>query len=914
MPGPDFDPRGKANRALLVGVDTYDHADDLPGVVRNVADLSGALREGGLFAPGDVDTCSPRRSTEFLTRLDTAVEHAQGLLLVYFAGHGRLSRDGSELFLTFSESLRLPGDEPHYSEAVSWNDVLQRLRAAAHGGIGRIVVILDCCFAGNALQSFRPGAVETAADRISVLTAVQVNRRIPAGNGERPTPYTGCLVDLLRSGVGAADGLVRLTPLADALHDALRGRRTVDGDPWEPRHHMAEGGVDVIVGVTGAAAKAPSSLPDAGEPEVVTATATPSVPPRSADRPPGRASTAGAVTPPPRPVAAALEGAGRRLRKAVRDTPRLPGRVLTVLATALAVLLAAGGYGIYRWVDGGPACAPPVQLRLLTDPDAEPTVSRAVDAFLGSSDNHDGNGCRRAGISIDAPKAEDAVTGFQHAAQWQSPRSTGSFQPQRDIGAQPDVWIPGSGVSVKRAQADGSEHSAATLDPLGSLAYTPLVLAVPQDLAVPAADMTGVPLEGLVTDVRTQNRTAVVLRADPEYSDAAQLATVGLYSTNEGAAPTGQSKDNDFEQQAARLSPAPRSSYELMCELASSPASLEDNAAVIVPEQVMAQFNDAEGTHDETGCDTGTLSRRMPEYPADVGMLNLPFVHVTWRDGDRDAAARGAAVSALYSWLTGKDGQRVFTDAGYRGRSDQDGDASPPPTGSWLTGKGRAVGNVPSSGYDVAESAVDDALKEFRAARGAGQVLYLLDSSTSMGDGGNKVWAGPGRAKDLVAHSLDAFGPADQYGVWTVSGTRPPHHELVPFAHHPSAGDPRARLAAAKTGGEAHPGDALLDALAELKAGQDGAHPHPQLIVVLTDDEDDTWVTDGQLDAVRKAALAQHVPVDWVSLTSGGCSSGNGHRGPQVAAATGGRCLDPSGNQAAGLLDEVDRVGMGDEQ
>jgi len=880
VPDPDYDPRGRANQALLVGVYHYDHADDLPGVRRNLGEMFDVLLSGGLFGTGEIHTVSPTRSSEFLTSLDEAAENARGLLLLYFAGHGRLSHDGSELFLTFGTSRRLPGDEPHYSESVSWNQVLRKLRDLAHARtVDRIVVVLDCCYAGNALQSFKPGALEPGRERISVLTAVQVNRRIPAGRGQTPTPYTSHLVRLLRSGLGDEDGLIRLTPLAAALQEALRGSHTDDGDPWEPRHYLAEGGQDVIVGVAG------------GRRE----------PPR-----PHLASRAAAV----------LSAARRRLRAAADDVVPPSRRALVAIGTACAVVLAAGAYGVYRWVGDSPACAPPVQLRLLTDPDAQPTVSRAVDAFLASGANHDGNGCRRAGISLDAPKSDDAVTGFLHAAQWQSPHATGSFQPQRDIGAQPDVWIPGSSVSYRRAQSEASGSGAATLDLRGSVAYSPLVLAVLRTVAVPAADVTGVPLTDLVSHLETTNKRAVVLRADPEYTDSAQLATVGLYAANSGETPAGAGRVDVLEQQAALLSPAPRSSYELMCSLASGRnrladgTSVEDQAAVLVPEQVMAQFNAPSGAHDETGCDTGTLGQRTPEYPADVGMLDLPFVHVTWRDGDRDAGPRNTAVEALYQWLTAKDGQRVFTDAGYRGLSTHEGDASPPPAGSWLTGPGRAIGQLQPFGYDVSAGSVDKALAEFRTARGYGQVLYLLDSSTSMGDVGNKVWSGPGRAKDLLAQSLDAFGPQDQYGVWAVPGTSPPYSPLVPFGSRPDPGGPRQLLAAAKTAGEAHPGDALLAALADLKSRQVGGHP--QLVVVLTDDEDDNWITGRQLADITRAATAQHVPVDWVSLTSGGCSSGSDHRGQQIARATGGRCLDPAGNQAAGLRDEVARVGTGD--
>lgn len=877
MPGPDFDPRGRANRALLVGVYHYEHTDDLFGVRHNLGEMFEALLNGGLFGTSEIDTISPARSSEFLSRLDQAAEQAHGLLLLYFSGHGRLSHDGSELFLTFGKSRRLPGDEPHYSESVSWNEVLLKLRGyALNKTVGRIVVVLDCCYAGNALQSFRAGALEAGRDRISVLTAVQVNRRIPAGQGHRMTPYTSALVGLMRGGLGDEDRLVRLAPLAAAVQEALRGLQTDDGDPWEPRHHLAEGGRDVIVGVAGGHGL--------------------------------REQAPGLLT----RAAHAVRSAGRRLRDAAGDIVLPPAKSLIAVGTVCAVLLAAGGYGIHRWLGGHPACAPPVQLRLLTDPDTQPTVSRAVDAFLGSRDNHDGHGCRRAGISVEAPKADDAVTGFQHAAQWQSPQSTGSFQPQRDIGSQPDVWIPGSSVSYQRARAGGTGAGAATLQSLGPVAYSPLVLAVLRTFAVPAANVTGVPAAELVSQLGTSNKDPVVLRADPSYTDSAQLATVGLYGANKDEQPTRSGDVSRLEQQAALLSPAPRSSYELMCALASGPADLQNRAAVLMPEQVMAQFNDASGPLGETGCDTARLGQRSPEYPADVGMLDLPFVHVTWQDGTRDAAARGAAVQQLYSWLTGSDGQRLFTDAGYRGLTKDGGGPAAPAAGSWLTGPGLALGRLPLRGYDVSPASVDAALKQFRTARGSGQVLYLLDSSTSMGDAGNKVWSGPGRAKDLVAQSLDVFGPQDQYGVWTVSGTGPPYRRLVPLGPHASPDGPRQLLSAAATGGEAHPGDAVLAALAQLKSHQVAGRP--QRIVVLTDDEDDTWISAGQLADLGKAAVAQHVPVDWVSLTSGGCTAGGRHRGPQIARATGGRCLDPGGNQESELHDEVAQVGTGDAQ
>jgi hypothetical protein len=867
-----YDPRGKVNSALLVGVYRYRHAEALPGVKHNLAEMFRALMDGGVFGVEEVRTASPARRVEFLVRLEEAVDRAQGLFLLYFAGHGRLSHDGTELFLTAGDSRRLAGDEPAYTEAVSWTrDVLPKLRDIAdRKRVDHIVVILDCCYAGNALEEFKPGALHLGRERISVLTSVQVNRRIPAGGGQEPTPYTKQLVRLLRHGVGDGTGLVRLSPLAAALREAMRGERTVSGDSWEPRHHRAESEPEVLLGVT------VGHRDPLGRRLRTTLTLL------------ARAVAGPAVRP--------LREAARRLGKAVAP----------LLALCL-VLAAAGGYGVYRLVSATPVCAPPVQLRLLTDSDVRPTLASAVDAYLASPANHDAHGCRRSGIDVNVPKSTDAVRGFQQSALWRTPPPTGDFQPQRDIGAQPDIWIPGSSVSVQRAAA-GTGKRAARLDQLGPLAYTPLVLAVPDSFSSSPADRTGAPLSGLVSRLQILNKQAVVLRADPEYTDSAQLATVGLYGTNAGEA--SPLVPRLLEQQAALLSPPPHDSHALMCSLAQGDASLAHNAAVLVPEQVMAQFNAPTGEHTP-GCDTATLGVRYPEYPADVGMLDLPFVHVTWDGGDRDAQVRDVAVAAFHDWLTGPDGQRVFTSAGYRGLSAQPGTPALPPLDSWLTGAGAARDPKPVR-YDVSADAVTKALVSYRTARGPGQVLFLLDSSSSMSQD-SKVWSGPGRAKDLISQSLDGLGPSDSYGVWAVAGASPTHKVLVPLGRHQDPSAARAALAAAQTvNGEANPGASLSDALAALKGGR--TNGQPQLIVYLTDGEDDVHLRDGILNSVLNAAGGDGIPVDWVSLVGGSCTPGTDKPGLGLTVRSGGRCLDASSSLASQLRDEVARVGTGDAQ
>jgi hypothetical protein len=933
VPSAPYDPRGKANRALLVGVYRYDHYDDLPGVKHNLGELFTTLLGGGVFGAEEIRTISPLTRLDFLSHLETSARDARGLFLLYFAGHGRLSQDGTELYLAVGRSRRVGGDEPAYAEAVSWNrDVLPKLRDIAdRGQVDRVVVILDCCNAGNALEEFKPGALQHGRDRISVLTAVQVNRRIPAGNGHEPTPYTKQLIRLLRDGLphtgpatgpnsgpkaGPATGpdadpeqaaQLPLVPLSAALHDAMRGLFTVHGDPWEPRHHAAESEQDVLLGFAPRLLKGPPERPG---------------------------------TPWWRAALARAELLLRRLRPANSPSkqgssghrPAKPHRALVPLLTVCAVLLAAGGYGGYRWAAGGTTCAPPVELRLLTDPDTAPTVQKAVDAYLVEGENHTGNGCRRSGISLVAPKSADAVTGFRHARDWRTPRSSGELRPQRDIGAQPDIWIPGSHVTFDRAKSliSGGDVS---LTSLGRVAYSPLVLAVPTNLATAAASATGSGLGELLTQLRKNNPGPVtVLRADPESTDSAQLATVGVYGQNAGATPVSDSAVGQFERQAARLSPAPRSSYELMCALAGADTELKDRSAVLVPEQVMAQFNVHTDAKDRLGCDIDRLGRRGPQYPADVAPLDLPFIQVRWKGADRDAGIRQKAVDRFYAWLTrvAGAGQKIFTDDGYRacacgasatpgdpgasatpgdpGASSATGDPGRPaaaPLTSWLVREGGALSDPLSTGYDTSTGAVNTALARYRSALGPGKVLYLLDSSSSMESG----WTGSGRALDLLAQSLDAFGPDDRYGVWTVAGD-PPTRQLVPLAPHTDVGAVRRTVAGARTvDHESFPGPALTAALAQMTDSQK-ASSGARLIVYITDDEDDDHLAGRALTDLLHALTASQVPVEWVSLApGGGCAAGR--TGARIAKAGGGRCLDASSSQVSELRDDVARVGTG---
>ncbi|MFF7193131.1 substrate-binding domain-containing protein [Streptomyces sp. NPDC008079] len=934
-----YDPRGKANRALLFGVYRYDHLDDLPGVRHNLGQLVETLMAGGVFGANEVRQVLPRTQLEFLSHLENEAKAAEGLFLLYFAGHGGVDRNGDNFHLLVGESRRIGRDD--YAEAVSWSShVLPRLRDIAERRlVDRIVVILDCCYAGNALLEFKPGTLHRGRDRISVLTAVQINRRIPGGNGHEPTPYTKQLIRLLRDGLPRTDedvgpeeaARIELIPLSAALYEAMRHKFTEGGDdPWVPRHHAAESRQDVLLGLSprlleeidrrnaaGRAAWWRAALAAAGIGAGAGRTGRGRRGERGSRGDRGGRGERGSRGERGRP--GEREQRKGRPRKESSGTAG-PGKghnpkVLIPLFTAFAVLLAGGGYGVYTWAGGSTACAPPVELRLLTDPDAAPTVKKAVAAYLTSGANHTGSGCRRSGISLVDPKSADAVTGFQHAADWRTPRSTGELRPQRDIGAQPDIWIPGSDVTLARAKSLVGKGDDVELGSLGPVAYTPVVLAIPTTLASTPASVTGTPLGQLLDQLKRNNpKTVPVLRADPESTDSAQLATVGVYGQN-GVAPVSDAVVGQFERQAAQLRPAQPDSYALMCALAGADPELKDNAAVLVPEQVMTQFNTHADAKARVGCDNNRLHPRAPQYPADVAPLDLPFVHVTWKGADRDATARKDAVDRFHTWLTGAAGQKVFTDDGYRTVGGATGTTSGSASGTATdTGSGAVVpgstvmpGTYPPDAQWLARyaAAVGSALDRYRHALGPGRVLYLLDKSSSM----DTYWSNSAGALDLLSQSLDTFGPDDAYGVWTVVD-KPPTQQLVPLGRHSDLAGIRREVKATKlVDEESYPGPALDAALTEMTEHQK-ATGGAQLIVYITDDEDDEHFKGRDLPDLLARIAARPVPVEWVSLApGGGCAAGS--VGAQIARTSGGRCLNASSSQVSELRDDVARAGTG---
>ncbi|MFE0800514.1 substrate-binding domain-containing protein [Streptomyces sp. NPDC058812] len=880
-----YDPRGKANRALLVGVSEYDNTappdgvpGDLPAVKHNLNRLGEALRHGGVFGEREIAVCRSPDQVTFGRELWTAAKEAEGVLLLYFAGHGAIPNAGDELFLQMRNARVVAGGHAVFPGAEMFSTVQAVLAA---GPARRIVVVLDCCFAGNAAW-IRPEPRDKR--RVLLLMSVQANHRIDAGGPGTPTPFTAELAALLEAG-----GDVSFRALADDLRARMSaaGHRTVRGDAWEPESRV-EPGEDLLLAARPRAARPPVPPPP---------------PPPGPPGPPGpgivRRVRAGLAV-----LLGGVGAAGRALIRRIRDseTLRAVGEAVrrwferwrwpVTWAAVLLVLAAAAGIGVHQLAGrtGGPAsCAPPLELRVLTDPDLEPTVRAAADAYLTSGENTTGEGCRRSGITVYSAGAADAVTALRRqTGAWQEPRDDDT-NPQRDVGPQPDVWIPGSPADAARVTAGQDTDAVAELDPDEEpFAYSPIVLAVPQDIAAEDRDeRTGPPLTRMIDDLRDRHADTEVRRPDPEYADTGLLATIGLYRGTGDAAPDPRRA----EDRVARPGPPSPTAAELLCALPDDDA-VDNRTAALVPEFLLKSG---------VGCDSARRTPRMAQYPGDVPGLEPLFVRVRWQGADRDTADRDSAADGFRTWLTGEGGRAAFARDGFRAST---GDRALLDTGEVGDGVLRAPSPLTES---AGRDAMEAALEGYRGANGPGRVLFLLDSSGSMAG----QWEGPSGGPGLLKQSLGGLGDRDEYGVWAVSGTDGDTYDtLLPFGRHTRKDAERTVDREAEVrDAEADPRGALRDALDSM-AQRGAGDERPGLIVFVTDDEDAGRLTGDGFGDLLALARAGETPVAMVSLKSGACDEGKPDA--LVSEASGGRCVDADDDLGAALHDEVARTGTGE--
>ncbi|MEW1816639.1 MULTISPECIES: caspase family protein [Streptomyces] len=230
LPNPD------RTRVVLIGADEYQNFPGLPAVHNNLvrlAELFTSPQAGGLPTDHCVTVRNPADRKDVLDAVYQAASEATDTLVVYFAGHGMPSPDGS-LYLALGHSEQ--GRKLY--ESVAYSDLRAEVLESA---APRKVVILDCCYSGAALEGYMGGsddfAEQTAIEGTYVMTASAATQAAMAPVGAPFTAFTGELVRAVSEGIPEVSGPLDM----NSLYRRVRRELAAKGMPV-PRQRAGDQG------------------------------------------------------------------------------------------------------------------------------------------------------------------------------------------------------------------------------------------------------------------------------------------------------------------------------------------------------------------------------------------------------------------------------------------------------------------------------------------------------------------------------------------------------------------------------------------------------------------------------------------------------------------------------------------------
>ena len=219
------------SRAVLIGVSDYDHPDEFPPIraARNSLQAMRALLADPALCgwpPGQVTVIENPASATDLAEPGRRPgrEHDRGAAAVLRRPRRAVPPRG-----TVPDRNLHPPSRPQFSSLL-WDNVAEILRACPARAR---LVILDCCFAGQAIEALSghgdPGLADIAhVQGVYTLTATTRNRTAhvpPPGQQDTAcTSFTGELRDLIRSGITGKPPRLTFGDIYPVLHQRLLAR------------------------------------------------------------------------------------------------------------------------------------------------------------------------------------------------------------------------------------------------------------------------------------------------------------------------------------------------------------------------------------------------------------------------------------------------------------------------------------------------------------------------------------------------------------------------------------------------------------------------------------------------------------------------------------------------------------------
>ncbi len=217
---------------------------ELPAVLNNLSKLRELLHNpevAGIPYTNITVISDPTNRVDLSDRLIPAVNRAQDLLFVYYAGHGLIGHQSKKLYLGVNATT------DHGADFNGFDFGELRLAMDSSRAKKRIL-ILDCCFSGNALEGTSgtlSGLVDgqIAMNSTYSIASAPPNRLAIAEPGETYTAFTRELVEILENGTGGPEEFLTI----DNIFQHLKTRIGLKPSLPEPRQAVHYDGASLII-------------------------------------------------------------------------------------------------------------------------------------------------------------------------------------------------------------------------------------------------------------------------------------------------------------------------------------------------------------------------------------------------------------------------------------------------------------------------------------------------------------------------------------------------------------------------------------------------------------------------------------------------------------------------------------------
>jgi Bacterial extracellular solute-binding protein len=544
----------------------------------------------------------------------------------------------------------------------------------------------------------------------------------------------------------------------------------------------------------------------------------------------------------------------RRLRSAPDWLAWLRAWRNGVLAIGVSAIgLSSGATLGYAQLLPGPVaaapCPAPTELRVLAASEVLGPLQAAITSYEQDERSRFASSCYAVDITAYAAgndkAADDGIVGGWNLAD----------------GPRPDVWVP---ASVEELPVKTSPVDNPVLDPRGSIATSPVVVAVPSGFVTPA--LAQYERNHSLSDIYEAIKGSLTLQVpNPRLSETARLGIADLYPALSEAEQAQIGDSVSF----------PTDSGNLLCQ--SAPAK---PTAYLVSNVTVRQNND--GDLGASACPgqqaaQGQLTAFSPANGNGV-VLDFPYTTVSWRDA-KPSAAKVHAEQDFYNWLISEAGRKALTAQGL----------NPP-------------GLEPSL---PSPDAVDAAVSGFTRVQPSARILIAIDDSMPM-----RPYLGQ------IAQATDAvLGPngqggnlsgRDSFGIWAFpSPSGATEKTLVPLGTESAAQRGRVPPAVAAIAGRGHSAEFDLVYDAAISLSSQAPPGSASSLVILTDGDNQPTDPGGKDMAAITNLLAAQKPgslpikVYVIAFGPAGCAetpSGlSGDSLNALAKAGGGTCANAAG-------------------